>query len=417
MASSSPSQYLESLLDTVRPFLRGDLESVDGNLPSFLAVLRSAGAGECSHQHGSFLQHLLDVYRILKIWKAPRSVCLCGLFHGAYSNAYVNLAIFDASTSRDVVRGHVGEVVERLIHLFRVIPRQKFIHDDLLFKYTDSELVEHLKASEISLKNAKEKGLFDKDELWRKKLEALVPKNGIVMKIIKSGEEVLVAREVMCVFLLMSMADYSEQFFGYHDQLFDNFDGKFRFLGDNYDALLPGDGKPGLWMSSISKMGATYTLILRDEAIILEEKKRVNGENIEEVIDEGLDLVVPPVFDNCTKVLGAKEQVEARDLYWEAICGGGGRAEELLLGCCERNPFVGEPHVVLAQVYLNQGRFEEAEKEAERGVTLMLEWGSPWDNRMSWEGWVAWGRVLLLRAKEKSWPHSAWGVLSLGLVR
>ncbi|KAK5770783.1 hypothetical protein PVK06_046937 [Gossypium arboreum] len=400
MASSSPSQYLESLLDTVRPFLRRDLESVDGNLPSLIAVLRSAGAGECSHQHGTFLQHLVDVYCILKIWKAPRSVCLCGLFHSAYSNAYVNLAIFDASTSRDVVRGHVGEVVERLIHLFRVVPRQKFIHDDLLFKYTDSELIEHLKASEISLKNAKEKGLFDKDEPWRKKLEALLPENGIVIKIIKSGEDVLVARRVMCVFLLMSMSDYSEQFFGYHDQLFDNFDGKFRFLGDNYDALLPGDGKPGLWMNSISKM----------------EKKRVNGENIEEGY-EGLDLVAPPVFDNCTKVLGAKEQVEARDLYWEAICGGSGRAEELLLGCCERNPFVGEQHVVLAQVYLNQGRFEEAEKEAERGVTLMLEWGSPWDKRMSWEGWVAWGRVLLLKAKEKSWPHSAWDVLGLGFVR
>lgn len=57
----------------------------------------------------------------------------------------------------------------------------------------------------------------------------------------------------------------------------------------------------------------------------------------------------------------------------------------------------------------------EAEQEAERGLTLMLEWGSPWDKRMSWEGWIAWARVLSLKAKEKSWPQSAWGVLSLGL--
>ncbi|KAE8698504.1 putative leucine-rich repeat receptor-like protein kinase [Hibiscus syriacus] len=359
-----------------RLFLRGELESVDKSLPSLIAVLRSAGAGECSHKHGSFLEHLVDVYRILKMWKAQNSVCLCGLFHSAYSIAYVNLAIFDASTGRDVVRGHVGEVAERLIHLFCVVPRQTMIHDNLLFKYSDSELIEHLKLSETSPKNATENGIFDRNEPWRKKLRVLLTEDGIVVENIKSGEDVLITRKVMGVFLLMSMADYSDQFFGYQDLLFDNFDGKFKFLGDNYATLWPGDGKPGLWMNSISKIGAVYTLILiRDEAIIIEEKKRVNDIKVEEDIDEDLKLVVPPVFENCTKVLEPKEQVEARDFYWEAICNGSERAEELLLRCCEKNPFVGEPHVVLAQVYLNQGRYEEGDKEAEKGVILMLEWG------------------------------------------
>ncbi|XP_039007010.1 uncharacterized protein LOC120134635 [Hibiscus syriacus] len=310
------------------------------------------------------------------MWKAQNSVCLCGLFHSAYSIAYVNLAIFDASTGRDVVRGHVGEVAERLIHLFCVVPRQTMIHDNLLFKYSDSELIEHLKLSETSPKNATENGIFDRNEPWRKKLRVLLTEDGIVVENIKSGEDVLITRKVMGVFLLMSMADYSDQFFGYQDLLFDNFDGKFKFLGDNYATLWPGDGKPGLWMNSISKIGAVYTLILiRDEAIIIEEKKRVNDIKVEEDIDEDLKLVVPPVFENCTKVLEPKEQVEARDFYWEAICNGSERAEELLLRCCEKNPFVGEPHVVLAQVYLNQGRYEEGDKEAEKGVILMLEWG------------------------------------------
>ncbi|KAK8668873.1 hypothetical protein V6N13_106319 [Hibiscus sabdariffa] len=396
--ASSQSQYLKFLLETARPFLRGELESVDKNLPSLIAVLRSAGAGECSYKHGSFLEHLVDIHRILKIWKTPKSVCLCGLFHSAYSNAYVNLAIFDASTGRDVVRGHVGEVAERLVHLFCVVPRQTMIHDNLLFKYSDPELVEHLNSSETSLKNAKEKGVFDRNEPWRKKLRALLPENGIVVKNIKSGEDVLVTRKVMVVFLLMSMADYSDQFFGYQDLLFDNFDGKLKFLGDKYATLWLGDGKPGLWMNSISKMGTVYAQILRDEAIIREEKKRVSDAKVEEDIDEALELVVPPVFEKCTKVLDPKEQVDARNLYWEAISDGWERAEELL-------------------VYLNKGRFEEAEKEAETGVILMLEWGSPWDKRMSWEGWIAWARVLLRKAKDKSWPRTTWGVLSLGLVR
>ncbi|KAK4608777.1 hypothetical protein RGQ29_002251 [Quercus rubra] len=386
--------YLQTLLDSARPFLRGELEAIDKNLPSLIAVLRSVGAGECFHKHGSFLQHLVEVYRILKIWKAPDSVCLCGLFHSAYSNSYVNLAIFDPSTGRDVVRSHVGDAAERLIHLFCVVPRQTLIHDDLLFQYSDLELVDHLKQSEVSLRNAKESGIFNEEEDWRKKLQALLPANGLAMKNIKTGE----------------------------DALFDNYDGRLMFSGNNYAILWPGDGKPGLWMNSISKMGAIYSLIMREEEILKEAQERACGFVVETDRDEeDIELVVPPVFENCIRVLDAGEQVIARDLYWEAVCDmskrGSERAEELLLSSIEKNPFVGEPHVVLGQVYLNKGRFEEAEREAERGLTLMLEWGSPWDKRMTWEGWVSWARVLLMKAKEKSWPETSWGILNLGLAK
>ena len=114
------------------------------------------------------------MYRILKIWKAPESVCRCDLFHSAYSNSYVNLAIFDPSTGRDVVRVHVGDEAKRLIHLFCIVPRQPLIHDELLFQFSDSELIEYLKNSEISVRNAKENGAVVADsgqfEAWRKKL-------------------------------------------------------------------------------------------------------------------------------------------------------------------------------------------------------------------------------------------------------
>ncbi|XWS68425.1 hypothetical protein CRYUN_Cryun04dG0088600 [Craigia yunnanensis] len=167
-------------------------------------------------------------------------------------------------------------------------------------------------------------------------------------------------------------------------------------------------------------MGAIYSLIVREEEIFVEQRKRSGGVGVEIERDEDIELVMPPVFENCTKVLGAKEQIEARDLYWEAVCDdskGGQERAELLLGSIEQNPFVGEPHVVLALVYLTIGRFEEAEAEAEKGLTLMLEWSRPWDKRMSWEGWIAWARVLLIKAKEKSWPQTSWGVLNLGLVK
>lgn len=251
---------------------------------------------------------------------------------------------------------------------------------------------------------------------WRDKINSLVPEEGVVVKHIRTGEDVRVSRRIVAVFLLMTMADFSDQLFSFQDMLFDNSNGRLEFSGNNFQALWPGDGKPGLWLNSISRMGAIYRLIVREEQIMMEERK-MNKDD-----DEKLELVIPPVFERCTRVLDAGDQIEARNLYWEAVCeygknGGLEKAEEVLLKSIEKNPYVGEPRVVLAQVYLGKNRFEEAEIAAEKGVKLMVEWGSAWDKRMSWEGWVAWGRVLLMKAKEKSWPQTSFGVLNLGLVK
>ncbi|XP_074274156.1 uncharacterized protein LOC141597948 [Silene latifolia] len=415
--SQSQSKSVETLLKSARPFIRGDLDKIDDKLVALVSVLRSVGAAECWHKHGTFLEHLFDIYRILKLWGAPDAVCLCGLFHSAYSNSYVNLAIFDPSTGRDTVRAHVGEAAENLIHLFCIVPRQPLIHDQLIFHYAESELVDHLQVSEKSVRDAKENGLSNRDEAWRVKINSLVPEDGVLVKHIKTGEDVRVSRRVVAVFLLMTIADFSDQLFSFQDVLFENFDGRLEFKGNDIVSLWPGDGKPGLWTSSLSKMGAVYMLMVREEEIMMAERKiqKVEGR------DEEIELVIPPVFDNCTRVLNSNEQIEARDLYWEAVCDyakiGLEKAEELLLKSVEKNPFIGEPHVVLSQLYLSKGRFEEAEVEAERGLILLLQWASPWDKRMSWEGWIAWVRVLLMKSKEKSWPQTSWGILNLGLVR
>lgn len=39
------------------------------------------------------------------------------------------------------------------------------------------------------------------------------------------------------------------------------------------------------------------------------------------------------------------------------------------------------------------------------------------DERLSWEAWVAWTRVLLKGARERSWPTDPLGIISLGEVR
>ncbi|KAJ3672267.1 hypothetical protein LUZ60_006988 [Juncus effusus] len=412
-------QNLSSILNSARPFLRGELSSIDPSLPSFISILQSVGANECWHKHSTFLSHLFDIYRILKLWQAPDSVARCGLFHSSYSNSYVNLAIFDPGTSRSYVSSLIGSEAERLVHLFCIVPRQQLIHDDLLFHYTDCDFMEHLGMSEKSVEIAREKFVFDSSEVWREKLCGLLPHEGIKVKHIKTGEEVHVSRRMVAIFILMTMADFSDQLFQWQDKMFENEDGKLEFKGSISTALWPGEGKPGLWMSSISRMGALYTLIVREEELYIQERKQ-NDNEIEKDRDEEIELVIPPVFDYCTKFLTPKEQIKARDLYWEAVCEPGEdweKVERVLIESSKSNPFVGEPHLVLAQVYLNVERYEEAEREAEEGVRLILEWGSGWDKRMSWEGWVSWGRVMLGKSKERDWPKNAWGIINLGLVK
>ena len=54
---------------------------------------------------------------------------------------------------------------------------------------------------------------------------------------------------------------------------------------------------------------------------------------------------------------------------------------------------------------------------AQRGLALLLQWGTAWDKRLSWDAWVAWCRVLLQSARcETAWPQKPFGMLNVGLV-
>jgi len=183
-AAAQPSRSLADALAAARPFLRGEEADVDPALPGLAAVLRAAGAGECWHKHGTFLAHLLDVHRILRLWGAPDAVARCGLFHSSYSNSYVDLAIFQPDTGRGQVRGIIGADAERLVHLFCVVPRQQLVHDDLLFHYSDQDLVDDLASSEASLREAR-RGVFDDAQPWRSKIQRLLPPDGITVKHIR----------------------------------------------------------------------------------------------------------------------------------------------------------------------------------------------------------------------------------------
>ena len=58
-------------------------------------------------------------------------------------------------------------------------------------------------------------------------MNSLVPPGGITVKHIKTGEDVLVSRRVVAIFVMMTMADFSDQFFGFQDTLSENSNGRF----------------------------------------------------------------------------------------------------------------------------------------------------------------------------------------------
>ena len=73
---------------------------------------------------------------------------------------------------------------------------------------------------------------------------------------------------------------------------------------------------------------------------------------------------------------------------------------------------------MLAQCLLAEGDFDGAAAAAAEALRLHCAWGTSWDKRMRWGGWVSWTRVLLAKATERSpWPASAWETVNLGLVR
>jgi len=345
----------------VLALVRHDHAAIDPDLGPCLDVLARRGAGEIWHKHGTFLDHLIGVWRILAAWEQPADVCRLGLMHSVYSNSFVRMKVFDgdAAEERADVRRLIGQRAEALVHTFCEIRREQLLTSGV---FSDA---------------------------------ASIPADGIDVDLYRGAGRVRLSRSDLATFLVVTMADYAEQHFSWQDRLFANLDGK-PTRGGNPRALWPGDNRPGLWMHLNALLGRSVAAL-------------------------GF-APVPPVFTRCSADISVEAEREARDLYWQAVCEASlgdddERADGLLRDAVARNPFIAEPHVLRAQTLLNRGRFGEAHEEAGAALALLATWATPWDKRLSWEAWVAWARVLAKGAREESWPDSAIGIVSLGEVR
>jgi len=384
---SSQQQFSHRTL-TLEHILAGDYTAMDPTLPTILTELKNRGAHRCWHKHSTFLDHLLGVHHILRLWEQPATVGRLGLLHSAYSNSYVNLALFDVNDGgeRGRMRDIVGEEAERLVYLFCVVDRQSVVVDGLL------------------------KG-------------GTVPEEGMdVPHLREEGTLVHLSASTLRMLLVFTMADIADQYFGWQDRLFGGRTSQTQdtpnsnsmlLLGEDdvsqHDstALWPGISQPGLWMSYVSQLGRVATTFRSDPATT-------------EDTDAALYGGVPPVFDNCTKVLSREDEYRARELYWSVVTDS--IADDAVIETLEEsiryNPWTFEPHVMLAQKYLHVDENGRAREEAARALDLQMMWGTAYDKRLSFPAWVAWTRVLHQRASDSlGWPNNSWDVNNFGMVR
>jgi Domain of unknown function (DUF6817) len=345
----------------VLALLRHDHRRIEPRLSEWLSVLAERGAREIWHKHGTFFDHLLAVWRILATWGQPSDVCRLGLMHSVYSNSFVRMKLFDSERAeeREAVRRLIGEEAERLVFTFCEIRRDELLPGSALPGEGD------------------------------------VPADGIAVGLFRSDDRVRLSRREVGAFLVVTMADYAEQHFGWQDRLFSSPAGAPTRAGSPR-TLWPGDNRPGLWMNLVARLG-----------------RRASACGIGPL---------PPVFERCRADLTADAERKARDLYWQVVCEASDRDDEerterLLGDAARENPFVAEPHVLLAQSLLNRRRWAEAAAQAKAALDILARWGTSWDKRLSWEAWVAWVRVLAKAAEERAWPETAIGIISLGEVR
>jgi hypothetical protein len=364
-----------SLFETI---LADDYEALDDTLPKSIEELKKRGAHRCWHKHSTFLQHLLGVHNILRLWDQNETIGRVGLFHSAYSNSYVNLALFDPNEAKEraLMKNLIGSDAEKLVTIFCSIDRQAIVVDTIL-------------------KNN------------------VIPESGLFAPHLRNKEEkVFLSPKVLYILVIFTMADIADQYFGWQDTLFGGEESINSMLIpiesiDSHEStsIWPGISRPGLWMSYLSQIGSIAQTFASSHV-------ETSG---------SVTFPVPPVFEKCTHILLRSDEIKARDLYWSVVTGEIRNFDDVILALetsVKYNPWTFEPHVLLAQKYLHVNNFTKGESSATRALQLQLQWGTAWDKRMSFAAWVAWTRVLLQRAQDQQeWPLSSWDVNNFGLVR
>ena len=125
------------------------------------------------------------------------------------------------------------------------------------------------------------------------------------------------------------------------------------------------DGGPDLWVSGASQWGRwAKSLVER----------------------------APPVFDHCDAVVSPTAERAALEAYGRAlphVVDHPAAAAAEVLAAAARLPWVAEPVLLAGYCALRCGQWVDAFQYAERARTLLAQWGTAWDKRLTYEQWTA----------------------------
>jgi len=513
-------------VDAARALLRDDLGRLDPALPAIRDALVAAGAAECWHKHSSFLDHLLGTHRIAALWGLPRDVRLCALLHSAFSNSFVNLALWPPDgAGRSAVRALAGEGAEEWTWLFCRVPRHELVYarlvDPIVYGGVGGGAGAGDGAGAVAGQTA-EAGAAAAAPAAAAASPAAAPAaaaspppppdyapafpSSVTVVDIRDGSAIELDAYQLGLLLALTILDFSEQLHSWQDGMLATAEdgsvgngggggsvgggavggggsvgGRLRYAGKRAHHLWPGQGKPGLYLHTLSEMGR----------LVVAANARLEADG------DARRVPLPRPWRACSEVVSREAQRDGRDLYWRVVTelseagadgfadreeedfwGAGGKketpegwaarrargeerereAEEALRACAALLPCVAEPRIVLSQLLLQRAVrltqqvqqeragttspgdgggdgddataattttttirecWREAGELAIEGLSLLLAWGTPWDKRFPWLAWCAWARVCCEGARKKDWPRNdePMRVINLGLVR
>lgn len=370
---------IERSLPTPSPALQSLIyerwQDFDAEWPRFDAWLHSNRAVcEFGHARATFREHLRGTYALCATWGLPRAVWRAGMLHTTYSGDlfYFALARSERGEDRAEIRQLIGEEAERLVHMFGSLHRGTIM--DVI-----------LRTGEIPAEGI--------DVRWNRAADADVA----------GAEEVRVSARDCALLMFITIADYLEQAVASNAW-------KDIYQVDSPASLWPGSGKPATCFHWLSKLACASRVYLPDGS------------------------AVPPIFDGCTATLTEGAELKARNLYWQVV-----RAEDFddhdayvdeqdiegdadddpsilarpmamsddererrLRAAIRLNPFVGEPHVLLAQVAFRRERYDDCVAECSEALRKLYALGTPWDKRIGFPGWCTFTRLVALRASRRA---------------
>lgn len=124
-----------------------------------------------------------------------------------------------------------------------------------------------------------------------------------------------------------------------------------------------GDGSPSLYLANLSSMGLILNRISTD---------------------------IPLILDRCRQVVSPEDESAARDAYLagcSAMATDTSLAIDRMTQAVQKCPWIVEPAVWLAYLDLQQGKPAEALSRVESARKALLQWGTPWDKRLTYEQW------------------------------